>query len=100
MTVVTVNIVHYKYRHNRHDRHGKGKRGDFMGEIRISKTLFNALCQYHLRNDKSRTVFIKAELEDKMNRHTRRIIYTQAKTGDTEEARENAFSVYQNLQKR
>ena len=71
-----------------------------MGEIRISKTLFNALCQYHLRNDESRTVFIKTELEDKMNRHTRRIVYTQAKTGETEDARENAFIVYQNLQKR
>lgn len=71
-----------------------------MGEIRISKTLFNALCQYHLRNDKSRTDFIKVELEDKMNRHTRRIIYTQSKTGATEEVREKALQVYQNLQKR
>ena len=71
-----------------------------MEGIRISKTLFNALYHYHLCNDESRTDFIKAELEDKMNRHTRRIAYTQAKTGDTEEAREIAFSVYQNLQKR
>jgi len=71
-----------------------------MGEIRISKTLFNALYRYHLCNDESCTDFIKAELEDKMNRHTRRIVYTQAKTGETEEARGIAFSVYQNLQKR
>ncbi len=71
-----------------------------MGEIRISKTLFNALYQFHLCNDKSRADFIKAELEDKMNRHTRRIVYMQAKTGDKEEARGNAFTVYQNLQKR
>ena len=71
-----------------------------MGEIRISKSLFNALYRYHLCNDESCTDFIKAELEDKMNRHTRRIVYTQAKTGETEVARENAFIVYQNLQKR
>lgn len=71
-----------------------------MGDIRISKTLFNALCQYHLRNDKSRTAFIKAELEDKMNRHTKRILYAQAKTGTTDEIREAAFEVYKNLQKR
>lgn len=71
-----------------------------MGEIRISKTLFNALYQYHLCNDESRTEFIKAELEDKMNRHTRRIAYTQAKTGATEAARGTALQVYQNLQKR
>ena len=71
-----------------------------MGEIRISKILFNALYQYHLCNDESCTDFIKAELEDKMNRHTRRILYTQAKTGTTEEIREAALEVYQNLQKR
>lgn len=71
-----------------------------MGEVRITKALFNALYQYHVCNDRSKRDFIKEELTDKMNRHTRRILYTQTKTCDTEEAREKALSVYQNLQKR
>lgn len=71
-----------------------------MGEIRISKALFNALYQYHLCNDERHTDFIKDELEDKMNRHTKRILYTQTETGTTEAARQAALQVYQSLQKR
>ncbi len=71
-----------------------------MGEVRITKALFNALYQYHISNDMSKRDFIKEELTEKMNRHTRRILYTQAKSGDAEEVREKAFGVYKNLQKR
>ena len=65
-----------------------------------NKKLFNALCQYHLHQDESEMDFIKAELEEKMVRNTRRIMYSQAKTGATKEVREKAMEVYQNLQKR
>jgi len=72
-----------------------------MGKnVLISKKLFNALCKYHVTGDQSEYAFIKTELEDKINRNTRRILYTEAKTGDTKEIREQAFSVYQSLQKR
>ena len=71
-----------------------------MSEIRISKALFNALCEYHIRDDFSKSMFIKEELEAKMNRHASRIMYGLSKTGSTEEARQNAFTVYQELQKR
>jgi hypothetical protein len=68
--------------------------------VQISKKLFNALYRYHVTGDNSETAYIKAELEDKMKRNTKRILYTEAKTGDTEEIREQAFHVYRNLQKR
>lgn len=72
-----------------------------MGKnVLISKKLFNALCRYHVTGDQSESAFIKEELEDKMNRNTRRILYTEVRTGDTKEIREQAFSVYQNLKKR
>ena len=61
------------------------ERGESMSEIRITKKLFNALCQYHLHQDESEIDFIKAELEEKMVRNTRRIMYSQAKTGATKE---------------
>ena len=68
--------------------------------VQISKKLFNALYRYHVNGDNSEATYIKEELEDKMSRNTRRILYTEARTGDTEEIRKQAFSVYQNLQKR
>lgn len=68
--------------------------------VQISKKLFNALYRYHVTGDNSEAIYIKEELEDKMNRNTRRILYTKARTGDTEEIRKQAFHVYQNLQKR
>lgn len=76
------------------------KRGVCMSEVRITKKLFNALCQYHLYQHESEIDFIKAELEEKMLRNTMRIMYSQAKTGATKEVREKAMEVYQNLQKR
>ena len=75
-------------------------RGESMSEVRITKKLFNALCQYHLYQNESEIDFIKAELEEKMMRNTMRIMYSQAKTGATKEVREKAMEVYQNLQKR
>lgn len=72
-----------------------------MGKnLLISKKLFNALCRYHVTGDQRESAYIKAELEDKMKRNAKRIVYTEAKTGETEEIREQAFCVYQNLQKR
>ena len=37
--------------------------------VQISKSLFNALYRYHVCNDTGDAVYIKAELEEKMNRH-------------------------------
>ena len=72
-----------------------------MGEnLLISKKLFNALCRYHVTGDQSEVEYIKAELEEKMHRNAKRIVYTEAKTGKTQEIRDQAFCVYQNLQKR
>ena len=51
--------------------------------VQISKSLFNALYRYHVCNDTGDAVYIKAELEEKMNRHIGRIMYGQAKTGTT-----------------
>lgn len=69
-------------------------------DIRISKGLFNALYRYHICEEQSDEAFIKRELEDKMYRNAKRILYSQHKTGETEEARQNAITIYQELQKR
>lgn len=68
--------------------------------VQISKRLFHALYRFHVVGVRSEAAYIKAELEDKMNRNAKRVLYTQAKTGDTSEARATALRVYQNLQKR
>ena len=43
--------------------------------VQISKSLFNALYRYHVCNDTGDAVYIKDELEEKMNRHIGRIMY-------------------------
>ena len=68
--------------------------------VQISKSLFNALYRYHVCNDTGDAVYIKAELEEKMNRHIGRIMYGQAKTGTTEEIRNTAMMADKSLQKR
>ena len=68
--------------------------------VQISKSLLNALYRYHVGNDTGDAVYIKAELEEKMNRHIGRIMYGQAKNGATEEIRNTAMMAYKNLQKR
>ena len=68
--------------------------------VQISKSLLNALYRYHVCNDAGDAVYIKAELEEKMNRHIGRIMYRQAKTGATEEIRYTAMLAYKSLQKR
>lgn len=72
-----------------------------MGKnVLISKRLFNALCRYHIHEEHSDEELIKTELEDKMMCHTKRIVYSEHKTGSTEEHRQKAFEVYKELQKR
>lgn len=78
-----------------------GKEIKAMGKnVQISKALLNALYRYHVCGDKSDATYIKDELADKMNRHLGRIMYGQAKTGETEEIRNNAMMAYKKLQKR
>ena len=53
------------------------KRGETVAEIRISKSLFNSLYRYHVCGQREDEQVIKEQLAEKMDRHIKRIIYTQ-----------------------
>ena len=50
-----------------------------MAEIRISKSLFNSLYRYHVCGQQEDEQLIKEQLAEKMDRHIKRIVYTQTK---------------------
>ena len=50
-----------------------------MAEIRISKSLFNSLYRYHECGQQEDEQLIKEQLAEKMDRHIKRIVYTQTK---------------------
>ena len=54
-----------------------------MAEIRISKSLFNALYRYHVCGQKEEEQLIKELLAEKMERHIKRIVYAQARKEDS-----------------
>lgn len=55
------------------------KRGVIVAEIRISKSLFNSLYRYHVCGQQEDEQLIKEQLAEKMDRHIKRIVYTQNK---------------------
>lgn len=55
------------------------KRGVIVAEIRISKSLFNSLYRYHVCGQQEDEQLIKEQLAEKMDRHIKRIVYTQSK---------------------
>lgn len=50
-----------------------------MAEIKISKSLFNSLYRYHVCDQQEDEQLIKEQLAEKMDRHIKRIVYTQTK---------------------
>lgn len=60
-----------------------------MAEIRISKSLFNSLYRYHVCGQQEDEQLIKEQLAEKMDRHIKRVVYTQTKR---DAARESADS--------
>ena len=54
-----------------------------MAEVRISKSLFNALYRYHVCGQKEEEQLIKELLAEKMERHIKRIVYAQARKEDS-----------------
>ena len=62
------------------------KRGVAMAEIRISKSLFNSLYRYHVCGQQEDEQLIKEQLAEKMDRHIKRIVYTQIKKSATKES--------------
>lgn len=54
-----------------------------MAEIRISKSLFNSLYRYHVCGQQEDEQLIKEQLAEKMDRHIKRIVYTQTKKSAT-----------------
>lgn len=54
-----------------------------MAEIRISKSLFNSLYRYHVCGQQEDEQLIKEQLAEKMDRHIKRIVYTQTKRDAT-----------------
>lgn len=57
-----------------------------MAEIRISKSLFNSLYRYHVCGQQEDEQLIKEQLAEKMDRHIKRIVYTQTKKSATKES--------------
>ena len=54
-----------------------------MGDdIQVSKKLFNALYRYHVCGQREEELLIKEQLAEKMERHIKRIVYTQVKRKD------------------
>lgn len=65
-----------------------------MKYVQISKELFMNLVKYHLLDVKEAAPAIKRELESKLDAMDRRELYTEYKTGKTEEDREKARKEY------
>lgn len=66
------------------------KRGVIMAEIRISKSLFNSLYRYHVCGQQEDEELIKEQLAEKMDRHIKRIVYTQAKRKNIKQAADSS----------
>ena len=62
------------------------KRGVIVVEIRISKSLFNSLYRYHVCGQQEDEQLIKKQLAEKMDRHIKRIVYTQSKREDARQS--------------
>lgn len=63
-------------------------------QIKIDEDLFRMIYQYFIYGRKDETELIKAGLKDKMDKMILRNIYTESKTAESVEERENARKDY------
>ena len=63
-------------------------------QIKIDEDLFRMTYQYFIYGHKDETELIKAGLKDKMDKMILRNIYTESKTAESVEERENARKNY------
>ena len=63
-------------------------------QIKIDEDLFRMIYQYFIYGSEDETELIKAGLKDKMDKMILRNIYTESKTAESVEERENARKDY------
>ena len=68
-------------------------------QIKIDENLFRMIYQYFIYGREDETELIKAGLKDKMDKMILRNIYTESKTAESVEERENARRNYLDIKK-